>query len=70
MTKQEGDIQVTLLFVGDFQKRVCRLFKTSSLLDVRLQVVCALYELAHSPYCTYVQVIIKNHEVGILVLLQ
>ena len=35
-----------------------------------LEVVGSFNQLAHSPYCAYVQVVVENHDVGILVLLQ
>ena len=35
-----------------------------------LQAVCALDKLTHSPDCAYVKVVVENHDVGILVLLQ
>lgn len=33
-------------------------------------IVCALDKLAHSPYCAYVQIVVKDHDISILVLLQ
>ena len=35
-------------------------------LILQLQFVSALNELAHSPDCAYVQIVVENHNIGIL----
>lgn len=54
-----------------YNKKTPGLFTGSSkIMNLLLQCVCSFYELAHGPYCAYIEVVVKNHDVGILVFLE
>ena len=64
--------KIVLAFLASVVKKApCFLYKELLLsFEYLSECVCAFNKVTHCPNCTYIQVVVENHNVSILVLLQ